>query len=288
MEDSFSVRVKIETATNAVKKPVQRQTALCGLILGEAGDDLSAPIEEVKIPDRLSELLVHLFEEEGIKCSSSKGKIRLSGVASSKLFDRVLELLSSIENGNLTIEEARRLLRGAFWGTGYCSDPVKNYRIEFIVQSKRAADIVSASLNTLSIKHIRAERKTGYAVYFKNGDDVSDFLSYIGSPSAMMEFENIRAGKDVNSQVTRTVNCDEANSKRQADAAAARNELITKVMNSGKANKLSPELREAARAHMENPGASLVELGAMMDPPIGKSGMRHRLDKIAEFAKSLE
>ncbi len=288
MEDSFSVRVKIETATNAVKKPVQRQTALCGLILGEAGDDLSAPIEEVKIPDRLSELLVHLFEEEGIKCSSSKGKIRLSGVASSKLFDRIIELLSSIENGNLTIEEARRLLRGAFWGTGYCSDPVKNYRIEFIVQSKRAADIVSASLNTLSIKHIRAERKNGYAVYFKNGDDVSDFLSYIGSPSAMMEFENIRAGKDVNSQVTRTVNCDEANSKRQADAAAARNELITKVMNSGKANKLSPELREAARAHMENPGASLVELGAMMDPPIGKSGMRHRLDKIAEFAKSLE
>lgn len=288
MEDSFSVRVKIETATNAVKKPVQRQTALCGLILGEAGDDLSAPIEAVKIPDRLSELLVQLFEEEGIKCSSSKGKIRLSGVASSKLFDRIIELLSSIENGNLTIEEARRLLRGAFWGTGYCSDPVKNYRIEFIVQSKRAADIVSASLNTLSIKHIRAERKNGYAVYFKNGDDVSDFLSYIGSPSAMMEFENIRAGKDVNSQVTRTVNCDEANSKRQADAAAARNELITKVMNSGKANKLSPELREAARAHMENPGASLVELGAMMDPPIGKSGMRHRLDKIAEFAKSLE
>ena len=288
MEDSFSVRVKIETATNAVKKPVQRQTALCGLILGEADDDLSAPIEEVKIPDRLSELLVHLFEEEGIKCSSSKGKIRLSGVASSKLFDRIIELLSSIENGNLTIEEARRLLRGAFWGTGYCSDPVKNYRIEFIVQSKRAADIVSASLNTLSIKHIRTERKNGYAVYFKNGDDVSDFLSYIGSPSAMMEFENIRAGKDVNSQVTRTVNCDEANSKRQADAAAARNELMTKVMNSGKANKLSPELREAARAHMENPGASLVELGAMMDPPIGKSGMRHRLDKIAEFAKSLE
>ena len=59
-------------------------------------------------------------------------------------------------------------------------------------------------------------------------------------------------------------------------------------MTSGKANKLAPELREAARAHMENPGASLAELGAMMDPPIGKSGMRHRLDKIAEFAKSLQ
>jgi DNA-binding protein WhiA len=288
MEDSFSVRVKIETATNAVKKPVQRQTALCGLLLSEAGDDLSSPIEDVKIPERLSDLLVHLFEEEGIKCRYSKGRIRLNDLNSSGLFDRMIELMASIGNGTLTIEEARRILRGAFWGTGYCSDPAKNYRIEFIVQSSRSADIISASLDTLSIKHIRAERKNGFAIYFKNGDDVSDFLSYIGSPSAMMEFENIRAGKDVNSQVTRTVNCDEANSRRQADAAAARNELITKVMKSGKANRLAPELREAAKAHMENPGASLVELGAMMDPPIGKSGMRHRLDKIAEFAKSLE
>lgn len=288
MEDSFSVRVKIETATNAVKKPVQRQTALCGLLLSEAGDDLSSPIEDVKIPERLSDLLVHLFEEEGIKCWYSKCRIRLTDLNSSGLFDRMIELMASIGNGTLTIEEARRVLRGAFWGTGYCSDPAKNYRIEFIVQSSRSADIISASLDTLSIKHIRAERKNGFAIYFKNGDDVSDFLSYIGSPSAMMEFENIRAGKDVNSQVTRTVNCDEANSRRQADAAAARNELITKVMKSGKANRLAPELREAAKAHMENPGASLVELGAMMDPPIGKSGMRHRLDKIAEFAKSLE
>lgn len=104
----------------------------------------------------------------------------------------------------------------------------------------------------------------------------------------MMEFENIRAGKDVNSKVIRAVNCDEGNTKRQAEAAAQRNELITKVMESGLAGKLAPELREAAKAHMENPGASLAELGAMMDPPIGKSGMRHRLDKIAEFAKKLE
>ena len=103
----------------------------------------------------------------------------------------------------------------------------------------------------------------------------------------MMEFENVRAQKDVNSKVTRTVNCDEGNTKRQAEAAAQRNELITKVMESGLSGKLSPELREAAKAAMENPGASLADLGAMMDPPIGKSGMRHRLDKIAEFANSL-
>lgn len=288
MDDSFSVRVKLETATKAVKKSVQRQTALCGLILSQARGGLSGSRIEIKVPERLSELIVQLFGLENINCRYSGGKILLEDLGSSELWKRLNELMTVIENRELTVEDARRFLRGAFWAAGYCSDPVKNYRIEFIVPDEKTAVWISNALSALSIKHIRSERKNSYAVYFKNGDDVSDFLSYIGSPSAMMEFENVRAGKDINSKVVRAVNCDEGNNKRQAEAAAQRNELITKVMESGLAGKLSPELREAAKAHLENPGVSLAELGAMMDPPIGKSGMRHRLDKIAEFAKSLQ
>ena len=286
MEDSFSVRVKIETATNAVKKPVQRQTALCGLFLSQSSVKGSAKV--IKVPERMSELVVRLFEAENIRCSYKNGKVILEDIYSSELWERCEELLSGFANGTLTVEDARRFLRGAFWGCGYCTDPSKSYRIEFVVKEPENATLISAALDVLSIKHVRTERKGSFALYFKNGDDVSDFLSNIGSPSAMMEFENIRAGKDVNSKVTRTVNCDEGNTKRQAEAAAHRNELITKVMESGLASKLAPELREAAKAHMENPGASLAELGAMMDPPIGKSGMRHRLDKIAEYANSLQ
>ena len=286
MEDSFSVRVKIETATNAVKKPVQRQTALCGLFLSQSSVKGSAKV--IKVPERMSELVIRLFEAENIRCSYKNGKVILEDIYSSELWERCEELLSGFANGTLTVEDARRFLRGAFWGCGYCTDPSKSYRIEFVVKEPENATLISAALDVLSIKHVRTERKGSFALYFKNGDDVSDFLSYIGSPSAMMEFENIRAGKDVNSKVTRTVNCDEGNTKRQAEAAAHRNELITKVMESGLASKLAPELREAAKAHMENPGASLAELGAMMDPPIGKSGMRHRLDKIAEYANSLQ
>ncbi len=287
MEDSFSIRVKLETATKAVKKPAQRQTALCGLFLSQSSVRGSA--KEIRIPERLSEQVLHLFEAEGISCIYSKGKVVLvKDIYDSGLWDRCEELLSGFANGDMSVEDARRFLRGAFWGCGYCTDPSKGYRIEFVVKEPENASLISAALNVLSIKHVRVQRKDSIAVYFKNGDDVSDFLSYIGSPSGMMEFENIRAGKDVNSKVVRAVNCDAGNTKRQAEAAAQRNELITKVMESEIAGKLSPELREAAKAHMENPGASLAELGAMMDPPIGKSGMRHRLDKIAEFANSLQ
>ena len=88
MEDSFSVRVKIETATNAVKKPVQRQTALSGLILSATGGDMTVPAKEIKIPGRLSELIVQLFGKEGIDCSYSKGKISLGDITSTALWGR--------------------------------------------------------------------------------------------------------------------------------------------------------------------------------------------------------
>ena len=285
MEDSFSVRVKIETATKAVKKPVQRQTALCGLFLSQSSVKGSAKV--IRIPERLSEVIVQLFEAENIECTYSKGKIILKDIYASNLWERCEELLSGFANGDLSEEDARRFLRGAFWGCGYCSDPSNCYRIEFVVREAENATLICAALDALSIKYVRSQRKDSYTIYFKNGDDVSDFLGYIGSPSAMMDFENVRAGKDVNSRVVRAVNCDAGNTKRQAEAAAQRNELIVKVMESGLASKLSPELRAAAKAHMKNPGASLAELGKMMDPPIGKSGMRHRLDKIAEYANSL-
>ena len=82
MDDSFSVRVKLETATKAVKKPVQRQTALCGLILSQVTGDLSEPVKEIKIPERLSELIVQLFEMENVKCRYSKGKILMEDTKS--------------------------------------------------------------------------------------------------------------------------------------------------------------------------------------------------------------
>ena len=92
MEDSFSVRVKLETATKAVKKPVQRQTALCGLFLSQSSVRGSA--KTIKVPERLSELVIQLFEAENIKCSYKNGKVILEDIYSSDLWERCEELLS--------------------------------------------------------------------------------------------------------------------------------------------------------------------------------------------------
>ena len=37
----------------------------------------------------------------------------------------------------------------------------------------------------------------------------------------------------------------------------------------------------------DNPDVPLKELGEMLDPPIGKSGVNHRLRKLSEIAENL-
>ena len=109
----------------------------------------------------------------------------------------------------------------------------------------------------------------------------------MGASTARLTFESIRAEREMNSGVNREVNCDSGNTGRQADAAARRGELIGKLMASPEAEKLPRSLYEAAVVHQQNPGASIAELGKMMNPPIGKSGMNHRLTRLLEIAESM-
>jgi hypothetical protein len=124
-------------------------------------------------------------------------------------------------------------------------------------------------------------------IRFKNGDYVSDFLGMCGADSARLTFENIRIEHELNKQITRELNCDDGNTRRQAEAGAERYELFDKLLKSDKAKDLPEELLSAARASIENPGASIADLGNMMVPPISKSGMNNRLRKLMNIARDL-
>ena len=179
-------------------------------------------------------------------------------------------------------------MRGVFLASGYCSDPAKNYRIEFHLENDAIVRLCERMLARWDIESVLKPRDGFTALYFKTGDMVSDFIGHAGATGAMLEFENIRAGKTVSGEVARVMNCDNGNARRLADAAASRNNLIKKLMKSPKAAKLTPELKQAAEMALANPGASIAELGQMMNPPIGKSGMSHRLSKLTEIAKTLD
>lgn len=211
----------------------------------------------------------------------------------SVLGEEYLEKLSDRAEGIPDIDpsssvERRLFLRGVFISSGYCSDPAKSYRIELHACDINAVKIITDFLERENLTPSCAERGSIYAIYLKNGDDVSDFLGMIGAGNSMMRFESIRAEHEVLAKVNRTMNCDSGNTKRQAEAGAERNRLIRKLMESDKSRDIPADLREAAMVNLANPGASISELGSLMNPPISKSGMNHRLKKLMDIANSLD
>ena len=181
----------------------------------------------------------------------------------------------------------RAFLRDIFISYGYMSDPRKTYRIELRIPEKedflKAADL----LRDFDIAFTGTKREDVFVIYIRNGDAVSDFLGIIGASGCRLRFESLRTEKEVYSGINRAVNCDNANIGRQAEAGARRSELIGKLLSRPEAEKLDPELYETAVIHQSNPGASIAELGRLMNPPIGKSGMNHRLKKLVEIAEDM-
>lgn len=238
-------------------------------------DEVTASIPK-KSKDRLA-ILAGSFVAEG------DGR----AIFASEYFDRLAERdeeVPDIDPGDS--RDRRNFLKGVFIAAGYCSDPSKSYRIELHVPDLGAVNIVTGLLEAERLAPSCAQRDGMYAVYLKNGDDVADFLGMIGASNMWLEFENVRAEHEVLGNINRAMNCDLGNTKRQAEAGAVRNEAIRRLMNSDKAKDLSDDLRMAAEVNLANPGASLKELGELMDPPISKSGMNHRIKKLLELAEN--
>ena len=289
-EASFSVKIKLELSRIRPKNMNARQAVIAGLFCAAAKKGADHPSLEIKVIPEIREHVGALLKDEGLVFGIDKERIYVSA-QSKELFARLYGQCFTDDGLRLLPEEpgfAEGFMRGVFLATGYCSDPAKSYRIEFHLENDAIVRLCERMLARWDIEPILKDRTGFTALYFKTGDMVSDFIGHAGATGAMLEFENIRAEKTVSGGVTRVMNCDNGNARRLSDAAAARNNLIKKLMKSPKAAKLTPELRLAAEKALGNPGASIAELGQMMDPPIGKSGMSHRLSKLTEMANSLD
>ena len=289
-EASFSVKIKLELSRIHPKSINARQAVIAGLFCASARNGADHPSLDIKVIPEIREHVGALLKEEGLVFGLDKERIYVSA-ESRELFDRLYGQCFTEDGLRYLPEEpgfSEGFMRGVFLSSGYCSDPSKSYRIEFHLENDAIVRLCERMLARWDIEPIVKPRTGFTALYFKTGDMVSDFIGHAGATAAMLEFENIRAEKTVSGEVARAINCDEGNAKRLADAGAARNRLIRKLMDSERSAKLTPELRQAAEAALANPGASIAELGQMMKPPIGKSGMSHRLSKLTEMAKTLD
>ena len=130
-------------------------------------------------------------------------------------------------------------------------------------------------------------RKKYFVVYLKEGAQIVDLLNVMEAHVALMDLENVRIFKEMRNSVNRKVNCETANIHKTVSAAVKQIEDIEFLKTAGSFSELSEELLETAGIRLENPDASLKELGLMHNPPIGKSGVNHRLRKLSNLAETL-
>lgn len=185
------------------------------------------------------------------------------------------------------VSTKRAYIRGAFLGGGSITNPEKTYHLEFVTHTEKHAEDLSELINTFGLNSKVIKRKNSYVVYLKEGENIVDLLNIIGAHSSLLDLENVRIYKEMRNNVNRLVNCETANLSKTVNASVRQVECIKLIRNTVGLKKLPPNLRQVAEARLNNPDASLKELGEMLDPPIGKSGVNHRLRRIEEFADEL-
>jgi len=182
----------------------------------------------------------------------------------------------------------RSYIRGAFLGGGSINNPEKAYHLEFVTNNTEHAKDLSNIINSFGLNSKVLSRKDNYIVYLKEGEQISDLLNIIGAHQALLKLEDIRVLKDVRNNINRIVNCETANLEKTINASVRQVEQIELIKDKMGLNKLPKNLKEVAELRLNNPDYSLKEIGAMLDPPIGKSGVNHRFNKIQEIAEDLK
>ena len=195
---------------------------------------------------------------------------------------------SLFEGVKFTEEQNKQIIKGTFCGAGSINDPNKKYHLEVYFGTLKVAEDVIRILNSFGITAKTIKKNDGYSLYMKDGEEISKFLALIGANKSVLEFEQIRVMRDMKNNVNRQVNCETANLNKVIDAALSQIEDIKFIKKMNKFEMLPVDLKIIADLRCENPEASLKELGEMLEPKLGKSGVNHRLKKIQEIAEDLK
>ena len=240
-----------------------------------------------------SEYNINRFNKILLNMNIIDFKIDLKGRTYTIVFPKPQNIDELVIDKNIILSEnlksdeklQKALVRGIFLGSGSINDPSNKYHLEMTFSSMENLVVIQNLLKEKNIITKVLDRKKGYSLYIKDGEEISEFLAFIEANSAVLKFEEIRVIREMKNNINRKVNCETANLSKTVNAAVRQIEAIKNLQKNGKFDSLSDNLKEIAIIRMENPDASLIELGKMLKKPIGKSGVNHRLNTLLELGE---
>lgn len=298
---SFSADVKREILDDLPDKPCCRAAQAYGMLeFGHAfsGRDISIQTELEDVADLYTTLTAAVCDVP----PPTAGEIRRRTVLHTRRYDdaatraRVLERFGHtaadvsvrLNRANLDCDQcARALLRGAFLACGAVTDPNHDYHLEFGVPYYNLSRDLLALLGEVGFPAKSVTRNGSYVVYMKESERIEDILTYLGASHGALEMMSVKVIKSIRNDTNRRNNCDSANIDKTVAAASAHIDAVRRIEDACGISALPENLQQIARLRLENPDMSLRELGAAMEPPLSRSGVNHRLQRILEFADNL-
>ena len=218
-------------------------------------------------------------------------------IRSREKLDHIIDLLGYAPRQSLALhinfamveEECCRasFLRGCFFAGGSITDPAKRYHLELTSSHLQASRELEVLLRESGYPPKSVIRNGSSVTYFKQSEQIEDFLTFIGAPVAAMQIMSTKLEKGLRNSVNRRLNCDSANLDKAVEAAQSQGAAIRRLEASGRLERLPDKLRETAALRLEYPELSLSELAETFDPPVTKSCLNHRLRKLVELAEGL-
>lgn len=178
-------------------------------------------------------------------------------------------------------------LQKAFLEFGSVTSPDKSYHLEFVSNDKEELEKLLLIMQEYDVQAKITTRKGRFILYVKEGQSIVDLLNVMGAHKSLMDMENAIIMKDFRNGLNRKVNCETANLIKSTNASNKQVADIQYLEKNYGLNNLPENLRQMALIRLENPDASLKELCELMDPPLGKSGVNHRLRKLSEMAEEM-
>ena len=227
-------------------------------------------------------------ETEGKLVFQITERKKLDHITNTLGFDPRQNLVLHI-NFALLEEECCRsaFLRGVFFAGGSITDPLKRYHLELTTSHGQVSRELEVLLRESGYPPKSVTRNGSFVTYFKQSDQIEDFLTLIGAPVAAMNVMTAKMEKDLRNSVNRRLNCDSANVDKAVGAAQEQLEAIRKLDAAGLLEKQPEKLRQTAALRAANPELTLSELAEEFDPPVTKSCLNHRLRKLMELSKNL-
>lgn len=299
---SFSSEAKKEIAAELPDKLCCRTAQIYGMLEcahAFSGEEISLLTEQEEVADLYDRLISRICSVPRPQRTTLRRRATLwqSSIPDPNLRAKVLEhfghsgkeISLRLNRANLDCDAcARAYLRGAFLVCGAVTDPERDYHLEFAVPRYHLSRDLLALFREVNFPAKAVTRGGNYVVYIKGSEAIEDCLTYLGATRASLEMMGVKMVKSIRNDTNRRINCESANIDKTVQAAGNQVDAVRKIEAVCGLSALPEDLQAVARLRLENPDLSLRDLGELMDPPLSRSGVNHRLQRILKFAEDLD